>query len=100
MMISPESYAEQLKDASYLDLIAERDGLIRGIRHYEKNEKAGFRDPNEWGICPQPDVRYQMYLDYLAEVCSVMRKKYNHEYVWGNPTPKQDVEEKANGKNR
>lgn len=93
MMISPKSYAEKLEEASYLDLISERDNLIRYIRKYEKAEKAGDRSDSAWDVHPQPDVRYQMYLDYLAAICGVMREKYNQEYVWGNRTLKQDVEE-------
>ena len=47
MMISPEAYLEQMKDATYEQLIKERDGLIRYVRRYEKTEKAGqyaYRD--------------------------------------------------------
>lgn len=36
MMISPEMYAEQFKDASYQEMIKERDGLIRYICKCEK----------------------------------------------------------------
>lgn len=43
MMISPEMYAEQFKEASYQEMIKERDSLIRYIRKYEKLEKAGDR---------------------------------------------------------
>ena len=60
MMISPEAYLEQMKDATYEQLIKERDGLIRYVRRYEKTEKAGVRSGDEWMICPSPDVRYQM----------------------------------------
>ena len=35
-------------------------------------------------ICPSPDVRYQMYLEYLSGLCLFMRNKYNEEYVWGD----------------
>ncbi len=97
MMISPDRYAEQLKDASYLELIAERDELINSIRRFENNEKAGIRDPEEWHVSPTPVVRYQMYLNYLAEICRMMQEKYNQEYVWGNRTLKQDVEGKIDG---
>ena len=93
MMISPECYLDQFKDASYLDLIRERDGLIRFIRKYEKNEMAGDRSSPEWKYCPGPDVRYQMYLDYLAALCGMMREKYNEEYVWGERSLKQDAEQ-------
>lgn len=84
MMISPEMYVEQFSDASYYEMIKERDNLIRYIRKYEKLEKAGDRSGEEWMIDPQPDVRYQMYLEYLSKLCACMKEKYNKEYVWGD----------------
>lgn len=97
MMISPEMFREGLKDKSYMELIRERDSMIRFIRKYEKDEKAGDRSDPAWHICPQPNVRYQMYLEYLAVLCSVMKEKYNRDYVWGSRTLKQDAEGKKNG---
>ena len=67
--------------------------LIRFIRKYEKKDVAGDRSGNEWSIHPQPDVRYQVYLEYLAELCKYMSKKYNKEYVWGDRTLKEDAEQ-------
>ena len=96
-MISPNGYLEMLKGYSYLDLIRERDRLVRYMRKFEKDEKAGDRSDPAWKICPQPDVHYQEYFDYLAALCGLMREKYNEEYVWGKRTLKQDVEEKRNG---
>ena len=84
MMISPQGYVARLKDATYEEMIKERDSLIRYIRKYEKLEKAGDRTGEDWMIHPQPDVRYQMYLEYLSELCKVMKEKYNQEYVWGD----------------
>lgn len=83
MMISPESYMDSIKEASYEELIEERDGLIRFLKEYEEHEKFGDRTGPEWMIHPQPDVRYQVYMDYLAELIPYMRDKYNQEYVWG-----------------
>ncbi len=90
-MISPEMYAEQLQDATYLELIAERDNLIRYIRHYEKSEMRGDRSGKEWSINPQPVVRYQVYLEYLSELCRLMKEKYNKDYVWGERKLQEDV---------
>ncbi len=84
MMISPEMYVEQFSDVSYYEMIKERDNLIRYIRKYEKLEKAGDRSGEKWMIDPQPDVRYQMYLEYLSKLCACMKEKYNKEYVWGD----------------
>ena len=41
MMISPEMFIEHWKEMSYLDLIRERDRLIRDMRKYEKAERPG-----------------------------------------------------------
>ncbi|MDO4648557.1 MAG: hypothetical protein Q4B26_07890 [Eubacteriales bacterium] len=84
MMISPESYADQFKDASYEEWIKERNGLIRYIRKFEKLERANDRSGDDWMIHPTPEVRYQMYLEYLSEICSFMHKKYNAEYAHGD----------------
>lgn len=84
MMLNPEMYAEQFKNASYQEMIKERDSLMRYIRKYEKLEKAGDRSGEEWMIYPQPDVRYQMYMEYLAALLLLMKDKYNEDYVWGD----------------
>ena len=91
MMISPSMYIDEFKDAEYMDLIAERENLLAFIREYEKNEIAGDRSGDEWNIHPQPDVRYQMYLEYLGELCSLMKQKYNTDYVWGDRSLKEDA---------
>lgn len=84
MMLNPEMYAEQFKNASYQEMIKERGSLMRHIRKYEKLEKAGDRSGEEWMIHPQPDVRYQMYMEYLAALLLLMKYKYNEDYVWGD----------------
>lgn len=84
MMISPETYAEQFKDASYEEMMEERDQLIRYLRKYEKLEKAGDRSGNEWMVHPQPVVRYQVYMEYLSVLLKIMRDRYNEEYVHGD----------------
>ena len=95
MMIDPGNYIEQFKDASYLELMEERDSLIAFMHKYEQDEIAGDRTDPSWGIHPQPVVRYQMYLEYLAALCKLMRDKYNHEYVWGDRTLNQDSEQSS-----
>ena len=84
MMISPITFVEELKDADYNTLIKERDQLIEYIVEFEKKEKVGDRSGDEWNYSPMPDVVYQVYLDYLAELCKMMKEIYCEEYVWGN----------------
>lgn len=73
-----------LKNASYEEMMKERDRLIRYIQNFEKLEKVEDRSAEEWTERPNPVVRYQLYMDYLASLLKVMRNKYNEEYVWGN----------------
>lgn len=84
MMISPGGYIEELKDADYNTLIEERDQLIEAIVEFEQKEKAGDRFGEEWMIMPSPDVRYQVNLEYLAELCRLMQEKYREDYAWGD----------------
>ena len=93
MMICPEYYAKQWGNTSYPELIRERDDLIGYLREFEEKETAGDRSDLEWRYSPSPDVRYQMQLEYLAELCRLMKEKYNEEYVWGKRTLKQDADE-------
>lgn len=83
-MISPVTFVEELKDADYNTLIEERDQLIEYIVEFEKKEKAGDRSGDEWKYNPMPDVVYQVYLDYLAELCKMMKEINCEEYIWGN----------------
>lgn len=92
MMISPEGYIKRFKNAEYLDLIKERNELLRFITEYEAKEMSGDRSGAEWDITPGPDVRYQMYLEYLGKLCALMQEKYSEEYVWGDRTLKKDRE--------
>ena len=90
MMISPSSYIKQFENAEYLELIEERDNLLAFIKDYEAKDIAGDRSGKEWQIQPYPYVRYQMYLEYLAELCRLMQEKYNSDYVWGDRKLKDD----------
>ena len=99
-MISPEVYLENQQGKPYLELIRERDYLIGFIQKFEKAERTGADMESDLPWNPDHSslqVMYQMYLEYLSVLCGFMHKKYNEEYVWGERTLKQDVEEKWNG---
>jgi hypothetical protein len=51
---------------------------------FEKKEKVGDRSGYEWNYNPSPDVVYQVYLEYLAELCKLMKDVYCEDYVWGD----------------
>ena len=86
MMISPQSYVMMHKNDSFDELIKERDLLIESVRDLEKIVYSDDRSSEEWSFCPGPDVQYQMYLEYLGELCKFMKEKYNREIVWREPT--------------
>lgn len=80
MMISPEMFVDLHKDKKYKDLLPIRDKLIEDIRAFEANAY----DPKMNSICPSPDVRYQMNLEYLGKLCELISEKYNKEFVWND----------------
>ena len=93
MMISPGFYIKTFEGAKYLQLIQERDRLLNYIKEYEGKDIAGDHSGREWSINPKPNVRYQLYLDYLSALCSLMREKYNREYVWGDRKLSDDAKQ-------
>lgn len=86
MMIPPREFMSYYIDSDYSELIKVRDGLIRSIRNFEKNEKKGDRSGEEWKCYPKPDLRYQFHLEYLAQISILMCAKYRKEYVWDDKT--------------
>ena len=90
MMISPENYVSRLKNAPYTELIRKRDELLESVQQFEGKEMIGDRSDEGWQGWPSPEVVYQMELEYLAALCSMMHEKYNREYVWGRRTLKDD----------
>ena len=50
MIISPEAYIDRFKGTEYLDLITERDRLMRFIKEDEEKDIAGDRSGKEWDI--------------------------------------------------
>ena len=83
MMRSPNSYIDEHKNDTFEQLINERDSLIDEIRDLEKIVYDNDRSDHAWEIHPGPDVRYQVYLEYLSAVCDFIKDKYNTEIVWG-----------------
>ena len=76
MIIPPESYIEQFKNASYDDLIKERDRLIKKIIKYEKSEEDDKNSDVKIIINPSPDVMYVFQLEYLSMLCKLMKDRY------------------------
>lgn len=77
MMISPETFIEEHKDKSYIELLKVRDELLEEIRsfEYKGQDSMGFM------ISPSPEVRYQCNLLYLGKLCELISEKYNQEFT-------------------
>ena len=74
MMISPECYIDQYKNASYRELIEARQELIEKLRALENY----FKEPKETHtimINPSEDVQYKMCLKYLESLSAIMIKR-------------------------
>ena len=78
-MISPKAYIEsECEGKSYKELLKMRDELLKGIYAFEK----GKISPRAWMIKPSPEVKYQMNLEYLSELCKLIAETYRIEVVW------------------
>ena len=91
MMTGAKAYIRDLKDKDYLQLIEERERLLEFITDYETKEMARERSVFDWFTHPQMVEKYQAYLEYLAELCILMKEKYHKEYVWGNRKLEEDA---------
>ena len=78
MMISPETYIDELKNKTYKELIKEKNKLLKEISDFENNKIAD----EEYNINPSPDVIYQCNLLYLSKLCKLIADKFNKEYEW------------------
>lgn len=81
MMISPETYVSFHEKDSFDQLIKERKRIIKEIAALEKIVFKDNKSDDAWLIDPDPDVQYQLTLEYLAELCKFMSLKYNREVV-------------------
>ena len=77
MMSSPDYLKSEYEKMSYEELLEKREDLLAYIKRFE----AGEIDDDEWHICPSPDVRYQMNLEYLGVLASIIAKKYRMRTV-------------------
>lgn len=83
-MISPESYKEFHKDESIEELIQERKKLTDELEKLEAIVYNEEHNNDARHFLPGPDVRYQMTLSYLSQLCELIREKYSVEIVHGN----------------
>ncbi len=74
-MLSPNAFVDEYRDMPYEELLPIRDELIEEIRDFEKH------GGGDTGICPSPDVIYQVNLEYLAKLCELIAEKYRDK-LW------------------
>lgn len=80
MMMDPEQYVEQYKNAPYLELLKFKNELISCISEFEHDYDK--EDP-DWKVCPGPDVHYQWNLEALSLIAPMLSEAFNREYEWG-----------------
>lgn len=68
-MIDSKSYRTQFENASLDELLNERDRIIEFMHNYE-NHKLPDKD---YLIDPDPEVRYFSNMDYLREICDLIK---------------------------
>lgn len=75
-MIGPKTYIESLKDKSYQELLKEKTELNEEIEKFENNKS---ELPRNYHLSPSPEVVYQCNLEYMAELCNLIAKKYRKD---------------------
>ena len=73
--MSPQSVIQMKKDKSYNELIDERNKVIEEIKDFENTPY----DPENYNICPSPDVFYQWNLEYLGLLCNLIAEKFRED---------------------
>ena len=84
-MISPESYADDIKDLPYEKLVDKRNELIEELHQIEKSGTSNDKMHDE----DYTDVIYQMTNHYLVEVTKLLNEKYN-QIVWSRDNYKRN----------
>lgn len=74
MLVDKEWYSESLKDASYEELIHERNVLIKELHIFENNRET----ISLFNVDPSPDVVYQCNNEYLIEVSKLINAKFKN----------------------
>ena len=82
MMISPYSYKEEHKNLSLIELIDERNELIKSLNNYENNHIKNENSNNLKEIMsPSPATRYHCDNEYLKEITDLILEKQREEQI-------------------
>ena len=71
-----------MRDKKYKELLEVRDELLRSAKSFEKDLFNGDVELFH-AIEPDPELVYQLNMEYLGKVCELISKKYNQEFIWG-----------------
>jgi len=82
-MISAEGYKSIHEDDSIDELIAERKNIVEQLDMLEKIVRDKDRRDKSWNESPGPDIRYQMTLSYLVQICELLWESFSNEMSWG-----------------
>ena len=80
MMLAPEHYVEQFKNASYLEILKFKNELVSLISNFEHDYEM---EDSQWVERPSPDVYYQWNLKVLGLIAPMLSEAFNREYEWG-----------------
>lgn len=82
MMLNPEDYRKEFEAASLRKVLEERDRIIEFMQDFENNKlpkKYYERDPS-------PEIIYLTNLDYLKEICDLIKIKMDEKDLNHNET--------------
>ena len=89
MMISAEGYKSMHESDSIDELIAERKQLVGELEQLEKIVRENNKDDDSWNESPGPNVRYQMTLTYLIQICELLWARFSSEMEWDKQAEKR-----------
>lgn len=77
MMMSPDSFLKEYKNAGYFELLKLKNELVQEIAEFER---VCEMKSDGWKINPGPDVRYQWNLELMGKVAGMLKEAFNREY--------------------
>ena len=75
MMIDPKSFRMKFEDAGLDELLAKRDSIMEFMRDYENHTLPS----GDYFIEPDPETIYLMNMDYLTEICDLIKIRMKKE---------------------
>lgn len=80
MMMSPDSFLKEYKNAGYFEFLKLKNELVQRIAEFEKDCEM---KSDGWKINPGPDVQYQWNLEVMGKVAGMLKEAFNREFEMG-----------------